>query len=171
MSPVCKLWGGVRRALMGFLFVAIVLLVIVLTVDVLLGVATRFILGDQLAFTDELARMSLVCLSFLGGAYAFESHGHLGVDFFVQQLNPCWARVSEVIVASVVLVFAAVVLVYGGIILAHSQWTQDLTTLAPVTRGMVYGVIPLSGCFICLFTLEHLFTALFAPTTSKEGEV
>ena len=79
-------------------------MVALLTLDVLWGVFTRFVLGSGLAhkmlsgvipethlgqavYTDELACVLLVWISMLGAALAFGRKAHLGVDF-CRQVTP-----------------------------------------------------------------------------------
>jgi TRAP-type mannitol/chloroaromatic compound transport system permease small subunit len=62
--------------------------VAVLTMTVLWGVFTRFCLGKQAEYTDELARVLLVLVSMVGAALAFGEKAHLGVDYFVSKLHP-----------------------------------------------------------------------------------
>ena len=69
---------------LGWLAIGVFL---VLVVDVLLGVFSRKILGDQIRWTEELARFLLVWISFLGGALAYIADKHLGVDLLVERLG------------------------------------------------------------------------------------
>ena len=58
-----------------------------LTLSVLWGVATRYLFGTQAAFTEELARMLLIVITFLGGAYAFGRGAHIGLDFLSERFE------------------------------------------------------------------------------------
>ena len=69
-------------ALNGVLIIAVALLVL----DVVWGVFTRYAMGEQAKWSEELARFLLVWVSLLGGAVAFGTKGHLGVDYFRQQV-------------------------------------------------------------------------------------
>ena len=56
-----------------------------------------------------------------------------------------------------------------------AQMGQELPTLRPLTRGMVYLSLPVAGCFITLFALENLIAILRTPAeqigaqTQSEG--
>jgi TRAP-type C4-dicarboxylate transport system permease small subunit len=69
---------------LGWLAIAVFL---VLVVVVLLGVFSRWILGDQYRWSEELARFLLIWISFLGGAIAYIDDKHLGVDLLVNQFE------------------------------------------------------------------------------------
>lgn len=185
-----------RRLLVRGLEILIIAIVIVLTLDVLWGVITRSLMNPhilsavqavfgegsiyqfcktgQAPYTEEVARVLLVWLSMFGGALAFGEKAHLGVDFFVNLLNPA-SRKATALVAQLIIFFMAVaVFIYGGYAVASGQITQQLSSI-PLTRGMVYASMPISGLFICLFSIESIIDILRTPAeklgaqTQSEG--
>ena len=95
----CKRW--MTKGLEVVLIVAVGLLVL----DVVWGVFTRYLMGEQAKWTEELARFLLVWVSLLGGAVAFGTKGHLGVDFFVGKFHPETRKLMVVVVHLIVLFF------------------------------------------------------------------
>lgn len=157
-----------QKIKMGFiksLEVLLMVMVAVLTLTVLWGVFTRFCLGSQAAYTDELARVLLVWVSMVGAALAFGVKAHLGVDFFVNMLHPEARKTLSMLVQVVTAALAGVVFVIGGWGLAMSQMGQQLPTL-PISRGLVYISIPLGGVLICLFAVENLVEIFKTPAES-----
>ena len=142
--------------------VLLMVMVAALTLTVLWGVFTRFCLGRQAEYTDELARVLLVWVSMVGSALAFGVKAHLGVDFFVNKLHPEARKTLSMLVQVVTVVLAVAVFVIGGWGLAMGQMGQQLPTL-PISRGMVYLSIPLGGVLICLFALENLAEIIKTP--------
>ena len=155
-------WPGVRKGFIRALEVLLMAMVAVLTLTVLWGVFTRFCLGRQAEYTDELARLLLVWVSMVGAALAFGEKAHLGVDFFVNKLHPEARKTLSMLVQVVTVVLAVAVFVIGGWGLAMGQMGQQLPTL-PISRGMVYLSIPLGGVLICLFALENLAEIIKTP--------
>ena len=154
-----------QKIKMGFiksLEVLLMAMVAVLTLTVLWGVFTRFCLGSQAAYTDELARILLVWVSMVGAALAFGVRAHLGVDFFVNKLHPEARKTLSMLVQMVTVALALFVFIIGGWGLAMGQMGQQLPTL-PISRGMVYISIPLGGVLICLFALENLVEIFKTP--------
>ena len=88
-----------------------------LTLDVLWGVFSRYVLNAQSRWTEELAIYLLVWLSLLGASLTYEEKGHLGVDYFVGKLHPDARKLGAIFVELVVLFFAGFGLLYGGWIL------------------------------------------------------
>ena len=155
-------WQRVRKGFIRSLEVLLMVMVAVLTLTVLWGVFTRFALGRQAEYTDELARMLLVWVSMIGAALAFGEKAHLGVDFFVNKLHPEARKTLSVLVQVVTIVLAVVVFIIGGWGLAMGQTGQQLPTL-PISRGMVYMAVPLAGVFMLLFALENLVSIIKTP--------
>ena len=65
---------------MKFLDGALAVMVGMLVLDVLLGVASRYLWGAQVKWTEELATLLLVYVSIFGIAAAFDRCAHLGID-------------------------------------------------------------------------------------------
>ena len=155
-------WPGVRKGFIRALEVLLMAMVAVLTLTVLWGVFTRFCLGRQAEYTDELARVLLVWVSMVGAALAFGEKAHLGVDYFVNKLHPEARKTLSILVQLVTVALAVVVFVVGGWGLAMGQMGQQLPTL-PLTRGMVYMALPLGGIFMLLFALENVVSIIKTP--------
>ena len=94
-----------RIALCRLLEAALILAVVVLVLDVLWGVFTRYALSEQAKWSEELARFMLVWISLLGGAVAFGEKAHLGVDYFVAKLDPAAGRFITITGQLIVLFF------------------------------------------------------------------
>ena len=159
------MFGLLLKIRLGFiktLEVLVMVMVAALTLTVLWGVFTRFCLGNQAEYTDELARVLLVWVSMVGAALAFGEKAHLGVDFFVNKLHPEARKTLSLLVQVVVVVLSVEVFVIGGWGLAMGQMGQQLPTL-PISRGMVYFALPLGGVLICLFALENLVEIFKTP--------
>ncbi len=144
---------GLTRGLELLIIATMALLV----VDVVWGVFSRYALGGQTKWTEELARFLLVWVALLGGALAFRSKAHLGVDYFVNQLHPDARRVTAVAAHLVVLFFAGAVLLLGGASVVREALILEQTTPALGWKmGYVYLALPISGFFVVLYTFDNL---------------
>ena len=169
-------WGTWLAKLLETL---VIIAVGALVIDVLLGVGTRglgtlrawlenrfswhfgFLPSGQLPWTEELARFLLVWSALLGAALAFQRRAHLGVDYFVGLLHPATRRWTQTLSHLLVMAFAFLVLVQGGAELVHTAMTSGQTTPAlGLKKWIVYAVVPASGVFVILFSLENLVTDL-----------
>ena len=148
---------GLTRGLELLIIATMALLV----VDVVWGVFTRYALGEQAKWSEELARFLLVWVALLGGALAFRTKAHLGVDYFVNQLHPDARRLTAVVADLVVLFFAGAVLLLGGASVVREALALEQTTPALGWKmGYVYLALPISGFFVVLYTVDNIIETL-----------
>lgn len=154
------------QALAVFLMVAFAGLVL----DVLWGVFSRYVLGAQTRWTEELAIYLLVWISLMGASLTYAEHGHLGVDYLVGKLDPVARWFAALAVELLVLVFAVGILGYGGFVLVVE--TLESGQISPAlgwSAGYAYLAAPLSGAFFTLFALEHFVELCRAGPTSRHS--
>jgi TRAP-type C4-dicarboxylate transport system permease small subunit len=155
-----RLLAGGRVVCDALLSWLIIGLFAVLTLDVLWGVVSRYVLGSQTRWTDELATTLMVWVSLLGAALVYGEKGHLGVDYFVGKLDPAAQRVMEFASHLLVLFFVCAVMLYGGWVLVERalEAHQTLPALG-WQKGYCYAVVPLSGLFFLFYTIEGMARA------------
>jgi len=147
----------IKKMLIKGLDILLILAVAALVFDVVWGVFSRHILNAQTKWTEELARYLLIWVSLLGGAVAFGTKSHLGVDYFVSKLHPSSRKLMTLLGYAVVLFFAvAVFLVGGSRVVADAFAMEQMTPALGWKMGYVYLALPLAGFFITLFTLENI---------------
>jgi len=156
-SPLRKARNGLKRGLEYTVMLVMALLVL----DVLWGVISRFVIGEQARFTEEVATYLLIWVSLLGASVAFETGEHLGVDYFVGLLHPDARRLVGVLISLIVAFFAGAVMVYGGYILvSRTLASNQLSPAMEIPVGYVYLAVPISGLFILLFCAENIVEAV-----------
>lgn len=172
MSSAPTAIPGFRRYLVKPLEIVLILAMAAMTIDVLWGVFSRYVLGAQTRWTEELAIYLLIWISLLGASLTYGARGHLGVDYFVGKLDPKARRLSAFFVELFVLLFAGFGLLYGGWVLVTK--TLAAGQVAPTLgwqMGYVYLAAPVSGVFFVLFAIEHLldlFTGSEPVSTPEE---
>ena len=157
MSKGSTVLPGFRRFLVKPLEIILIAGMAAMTIDVLWGVFSRYVLGGQTRWTEELAIYLLIWISLLGASLTYGERGHLGVDYFVGKLDAKAQVLAAVFVELFVLLFAGFALVYGGWILVSK--TLAAGQVAPTLgwqMGYVYLAAPVSGVFFFLFAIEHL---------------
>ena len=168
-------WLRFKNGMTKSLNVALILLVAVLVMDVVWGVFTRYALGEQAQWTEELARFLLVWVSLLGAASAFESQGHLGVDYFVRKFHPEVQKPLAMVTQVIVLLFAILVFGYGGgRVVADTFLIGQVTPALGWEMGYVYLALPIAGIFMMVYTVENLAQVFISePGESEmaEGEL
>ncbi|MCB0592696.1 MAG: TRAP transporter small permease [Lewinellaceae bacterium] len=141
-----KILGNFLALLMG-----------IMTLDVLWGVFTRYAMGSQASWTEELARFLLIWIGILGAAYAAGKNMHLSIDLLMPKLQEKGKKQLYRIISLLIIAFAFTVMVIGGIRLIYI--TQVLGQLSPALRipmAVVYSVVPLSGILVIYYKASNM---------------
>lgn len=164
-----KLLIQMKRIFVKMLEWTVIILVAVLVLDVLWGVFSRYVLGAQSRWTEELAVMLLIWVSLLGAAVAFAAKAHLGVDYFVGKLDPAAQKLMEGVVYVIVFFFAAYALIYGGgVLVSKTLASGQVSPAMGLKVGHMYLAVPISGVFICLFALEQMLELILPGKMKRE---
>ena len=128
-----------------------------LTLDVLWGVFSRYVLGAQSPWTEELAIYLLIWVSLLGATVTYADKGHLGVDYFVGKMDPDTQRIAAFTVEGFVSFFACFAMIFGGYVLVERTFSANqISPAMGLPMGLVYMAVPLSGVFLLLFSIENV---------------
>lgn len=123
-----------------------------MTVDVLWGVFTRYAMGAQADWSEELARFLLIWIGLLGAAYASGQRKHLAIDLLQPQLQPRDQHRVRQVIRVLIMAFALGVLVIGGGRLMYiTQLLGQLSAALRIPMYLVYAVLPLSGLLILYY--------------------
>ena len=126
--------------------------IIVMCLAVGLGVISRYVVGRPLLWTDEIARLTLVWLTFVGAAQLFSYQtGHLSLTFLTERLG---VRTQRYLAFTTNLIELILMLVVGAGALVFINFNAEAVTSAlELPVYLVYGLIPLaalvSAFFIC----------------------
>jgi len=166
-SSISKINQPLARLLQGVLIGVFCMLVIV----VLWGVGSRYLLGDQASWTEELARLLMVWLALLGTALVSREEGHLGLDVVVQSWPEDVQRASRLFVHALIFAFAAGIMAWGGWQLVSQRFAfgQILPALG-ISKGWFYLSLPISGLLTALFSVELFLADLKRKPSSATGD-
>lgn len=135
----------------------LVVLLSVITLDVLWGVFTRYVMGNQASWSEELARFLLIWIGILGAAYASGQRMHLSIDLLGPKLEQKKQRRLQRFIDLIIIIFALAVLVIGGLRLLYI--TQALGQLSPalkVPMSLIYSVLPISGFLVIFYKTQDI---------------
>jgi len=143
------------------------ILMAIMTLDVLWGVFTRYAMGSQASWSEELARFLLIWIGILGAAYASGQRMHLAIDLLSPKLEVGRQRSLALLIRLLVIFFAVAVLIIGGTRLIYiSQKLGQLSPALQVPMWVVYSVIPLSGILVLYYKLTEKFQAVNQQATA-----
>ncbi|EMR07042.1 2,3-diketo-L-gulonate TRAP transporter small permease protein yiaM [Bhargavaea cecembensis DSE10] len=124
-----------------------------LSAIVLIQVISRFF-DVSLPATEELARLLIVWLTFLGTALAIHEKMHLGVRYFVSLASERYQRIIDTFIYVLVAVLLAILVFYGFSLSMTAMTSASATMRMPM--GIFYLAIPVSSLFSLYFTIMHI---------------
>ncbi len=140
-----------------YLSYILIFLMAAMTLDVLWGVLTRYALGSQADWSEELARFLLIWIGILGAAYASGQRMHLSIDLLMPKLGETGQRRLFIFINIVIILFALTVMVIGGFRLMYiTQVLGQLSAALRIPMYLVYAVVPLSGLLVVYYKVYEL---------------
>lgn len=115
----------------------------------------RYGLNYSLFWAEEVGRICLAWITFLGATTAYAHRQHVGVDFVTRRLPTRLKRVTAFIVWAASMAFFGTMLVYGICFIAFVSGQRTAALALPM--AVPYGVIPVSGAVFILHGLNALF--------------
>jgi TRAP-type C4-dicarboxylate transport system permease small subunit len=135
-------------------------LMVVLTLDLMLGVFSRYVLFSTFTWYDEIARICFVWMVFLGAAVGVKRGAHFGLHLLVDKLGPLAKRSAALLTPLVIIAFSIVLIVQGWALMEFGQFQS--TPVMGLSKTWVYAAIPVSGLLMILYSLPLLGRALRA---------
>ena len=119
-------------------------------------VFARYVLQASPGWSEQAALVLTVWFVFLGAAAGVHEGFHIRIEEGVEHMPPGLARLARACAHLAVALFGLILVVWG-VELVLRTWGNAVPTL-PLSRGMVYLVIPLSGAMICVFSIHKLLS-------------
>lgn len=143
----------------------LVALMAINTLDVLWGVFTRYVMGAQASWSEELARFLLIWIGILGAAWASGKNMHLAIDLFPSSLDPVRRRKLYKYIDVLIIIFAFFVMVVGGSRLVYVTFILGQVSAAlQLPLAWVYIVLPISGLLVIYYKADDLLDKNHKPT-------
>jgi TRAP-type C4-dicarboxylate transport system permease small subunit len=141
-----------RNSINKILEAVLVFLMGIMTLDVLWGVFTRYALGAQSSWTEELARYLLIWIGILGAAYASGKNMHLAIDILPGKLSGNLKLKLKYLISSIIILFVFAIMIIGGLRLVYISFILGQTSAAlKLPLYLVYVIVPVSGVLVIYF--------------------
>jgi TRAP-type C4-dicarboxylate transport system permease small subunit len=148
----------VFQAITAFLMMA-------MTALTLLQVVSRYAMDAAFPWTEELARIVLIYLTFIGSIVAFQRREHLKIEIIVHASSQGARRWLRVIVDLASMLVLGVV-VWQGAPLLHRFWPMLSAALNWPTTIFYFPVV--LCCFVMLvYTARDVMAAIRTPDNSQ----
>ncbi|MCC5959432.1 MAG: TRAP transporter small permease [Rhodobacteraceae bacterium] len=148
--------------LVGWLLASLLL---VMTVLITWQVFARYVMGNSLTFSEEVARFCLVWMTMLGAAYAYRRGSLIAVELLQGMGGPGFRRSLRISIALASALFAWVLLNEG---LNITERVVNQT--APSTRVSMawpYAAMPAGAGLVLLNALANVIESIWPPDDSS----
>lgn len=110
----------------------------VLLVIVFLQFFSRYVMGDSIAWTEEMARYFLIMVGFLGSAMAVRKNSHIAVEFFYRYMPGRTGLIMATLVD-----LGRIVFLVGGCWISYqlAARTNAMMTSVDIPKSYLYYVV------------------------------
>ncbi|MFC4402481.1 TRAP transporter small permease [Gracilibacillus xinjiangensis] len=145
----------VKHLIDQLLLIISITLIGVMVLTILYQIFTRTFLSFTPAWSEELARLLFVWISFLGIAYGFNEKLHIAVGLFVKKFNEKIKRMIDYM-TKVLIIIVGIILIYFG---TEFMLLMNYSTMAGlgISSSFLYAAIPVAGLFITMNGIGLLF--------------
>ncbi|WP_127599263.1 TRAP transporter small permease [Nitratireductor alexandrii] len=155
-----------KRLLVRIVQWLLMLMLLAITGVMFAQVIWRYLLQSPLVWSEELALLLMVWMTFLGSALMLERREHVAIDQFVEWLPPALNRLAQIVGAVVVLAFNCA-LTYGAFVIAETARESIMPGLKISSAWQYIGVL-IGGGLLVLVSLEALVQALRGSTVREK---
>jgi len=123
------------------------------------GVIWRYLFGDPLGWSDEVARVLFVWLAFIGAAIGVKRRLHASVSVFSSRMPRKWQFATTLFGMSLVALMA-LLFVYTGAIETMTSFGQESMPVTGLPTGWLYLAVPVSGALMIAYLIPQVFGAI-----------
>lgn len=129
-------------------------LMMIITVLTFYQVVLRYLFNSAPSWSEEMVRFLFIWSSFVAAAIGVREGIHIGIDVFVNLLPRRIARLIEIVVSLVIMLFGAYMIHYGWLVtrMTHSQPSPALG----LPMSWVYLSIPVMGVLLIVYCASEI---------------
>nr|WP_245204171.1 TRAP transporter small permease [Ammoniphilus resinae] len=143
------------------------LTLVVLTVSVFLGVIFRYVLNNPLVWSEEMALVCFIWMTFVGSSIVLREKGHIQLDLTklikVDRLRNGLEWLGHLAVILILVVF-----IYYGF--KQVAFATDKTTALQLPWKYVFLAVPVGSILMLIRMLEKLSKLIFTKKEAKESD-
>ncbi len=119
----------------------VVLLMVFLSVLMVLAVFFRYVLNSSIYWSDEVSKILLVFIAFLGSTVAYKHSAHIGIDVFAEKLPDFGKRLLNTVIKLSFFGFWLLILI-ESIKMIPIFLMQKMATLE-IPYGYIFSILPI----------------------------
>ena len=138
------------------------------TILVNANIFSRYLFNTPIYWAEEVATSLFIWTVFVGSAYAYRNHSHLGVDILVKMLPGKAKKVTQFIV-SIIEIAVLAMLTYVSAQYVQNSWNR-VTDVLMMPRWYFSIAVPIGFGWSLLYAIVFFIQRLMGKSTAKEEE-
>lgn len=150
-------------------FCAIILAI--MTILAFINVIARYVFLASFPWVEELNRLGLVILTYVGAAVALKQHAHLGLSILTDRLPKAGQKITAALGCVAGLFFCYVAISYGSKMVAN-EYSHKVLTQGMQWPEYLFGLwLPVGCAVLAIRFLQQLIHLFIDKEEQKEEEV
>ncbi|SFE04029.1 TRAP-type C4-dicarboxylate transport system, small permease component [Paenibacillus catalpae] len=150
MKTLKKIALAIDTVLESITLIGLLTMIIVVTVQVF----TRKVFSFVFHSSEEITMLLMVWFSFLGIAFGFREHLHMGIDSFTSKLPKAVNLVLDKLIGLTIFAFGVYLIYYGWDFTKLMSESELPATGWP--NSLLYLVMPITGVLVCIYAILQL---------------
>ena len=117
-----------------------------ISLDLLAGIFSRYVLERTFVWYDEVARACFIWLTFLGAAVAMRRGAHFGLQMLVEMVPPAWRRPILLVTPVTAIAFSLALAWLGWQLMQHGATQTTAVMGMPVS--WIYAAMPVGAALM-----------------------
>src|SRR5690606_19073778 len=136
--------------------------VLILTASVILfaNVVARYVFNAGFPWAEELVRYQIVWMVFLGASVAARQGIHIGVDILIKLSPPPLAKLIELVVHAIAVVFCGFLVFYGAQLIEQTFAFGQVSPALQLPMWLVQLAIPVGAALMGIRFAQQFFRTL-----------
>jgi|LSQX01.2.fsa_nt_gb TRAP-type C4-dicarboxylate transport system permease small subunit len=130
-------------------------ILVIMVISVILQVVSRTFMRTPFIWTEELARVAYIWLTFIGSATLIKNYEHITVDLLLRKLSSAKATILQIVIDSLSLAFLIFVIL-GGIKMVYTTNTVILPSIRSLTVSDFYLSLTIGSIISCYYLLQNI---------------
>ncbi len=148
---------ALRLAMSNLVKWLLVVMLLAMTLVLFAQIVFRYFFELPLVWSEEMALVLMLWITFLGAALLLQSKEHISIDFVIEMMPPTWQRIMAVAAALLLLVFN-IALTYGAFLVVEAT-ASSITPGMKISVAWHYGGAMVGGLLLAVVSLEQLIAS------------
>ena len=143
-------------------------LLLIMIVVTVIQIVARVILHLASVWTEELARVLMIWITFIGGTGMLIKGEHLAVDFLSSMYTPSMKKIARVFYGAIYVFFSCFMIFSGYRLVTNPIVMRSIMPAMRISRNFQYAIMPVSMIFMAMFSIYELVLSIKALFQKNE---